>query len=443
MRLILLGPPGAGKGTQAGFITQAYGIPQISTGDMLRAAIAAGSPVGLAAKTVMDSGSLVSDDIIIALVEERLKALDCAKGYLFDGFPRTIPQADAMRDANVPIDYVVEIDVPDAAIIERMSGRRVHPASGRTYHILYNPPKVAGKDDITGEDLVQRADDREETVRKRLDVMRANDAADLVLREMGGERRSARAAVQEGRWNGGRRRGARRVPVGAAELTPVSVVICSIDPAKFSRVSENYRALFGPRDLEIIGIHDARSLADGYNRGIAQSRGEHIILSHDDIEILTSDFADRIDRHLAQFDLIGIAGTTKLVTGKWELAGDPYVFADRLSLSQPEATRRCSGAGPARHAGVRARRVFMAMRRGIIRRLPGRRSINATCTISTFVPCLSRGLRRGLSGRADPPVDAPGASWDEYRRSSRQAPPHFRRLDTEGRCSRRILCCHA
>ncbi len=173
MRLILLGPPGAGKGTQAGFITQAYGIPQISTGDMLRAAIAAGSPVGLAAKAVMDSGSLVSDDIIVALVKERLKAPDCAKGYLFDGFPRTIPQADAMRDANVSIDHVVEIDVPDAAIIERMSGRRVHPASGRTYHILYNPPKVPGKDDITGEDLVQRADDREETVRKRLDVYRA------------------------------------------------------------------------------------------------------------------------------------------------------------------------------------------------------------------------------------------------------------------------------
>jgi adenylate kinase len=173
MRLILLGPPGAGKGTQANFITQDHGIPQISTGDMLRAAIAAGTPVGIAAKAVMDSGSLVSDDIIIALVKERLKAPDCAKGYLFDGFPRTIPQADAMREAAVPIDYVLEIDVPDAAIIERMSGRRVHVASGRTYHVLYNPPKVAGEDDITGEDLVQRADDREETVRKRLEVYRA------------------------------------------------------------------------------------------------------------------------------------------------------------------------------------------------------------------------------------------------------------------------------
>ena len=173
MRLILLGPPGAGKGTQAGFITQAYGIPQISTGDMLRAAIAAGTPVGLAAKAVMDSGSLVSDDIIIELVKDRLKAPDCVKGYLFDGFPRTIPQADAMRDAGVAIDYVEEIDVPDATIIERMSGRRVHLASGRTYHILYNPPKVPGKDDVTGEDLVQRADDREETVTKRLEVYRA------------------------------------------------------------------------------------------------------------------------------------------------------------------------------------------------------------------------------------------------------------------------------
>ena len=173
MRLILLGPPGAGKGTQAGFITEAYAIPQVSTGDMLRAAIAAGTPVGLAAKAVMDSGALVSDDIIIALVKERLKAPDCAKGYLFDGFPRTIPQADAMREVGVALDYVVEIDVPDAAIVERMSGRRCHVASGRTYHIVYNPPKVPGKDDVTGEDLVQRPDDREETVRKRLDVYRA------------------------------------------------------------------------------------------------------------------------------------------------------------------------------------------------------------------------------------------------------------------------------
>jgi adenylate kinase len=173
MRLILLGPPGAGKGTQAGFITQAYGIPQVSTGDMLRSAIAAGTPVGLAAKAVMDSGALVSDDIIIALVMERLKAPDCAKGYLFDGFPRTIPQADAMRVAGVALDYVEEICVPDAAIIERMSGRRVHLASGRTYHIVYNPPKVPGEDDVSGEVLIQRPDDREETVRKRLDVYRA------------------------------------------------------------------------------------------------------------------------------------------------------------------------------------------------------------------------------------------------------------------------------
>ena len=173
MRLILLGPPGAGKGTQAAFITQAYSIPQISTGDMLRGAIAAGSPLGIAAKTVMDSGSLVSDDIIIALVKDRLQGEDCANGYLFDGFPRTIPQANAVRDACVAIDYVLEIDVPDAAIVERMSGRRVHVASGRTYHVRYNPPKVAGKDDITGEDLIQRVDDQEATVRKRLDVYHA------------------------------------------------------------------------------------------------------------------------------------------------------------------------------------------------------------------------------------------------------------------------------
>jgi len=173
MRLILLGPPGAGKGTQAGFITQACGIPQISTGDMLRAAIAAGTPLGATAMAVMDTGGLVSDDIIIALVTDRLKAKDCANGYLFDGFPRTIPQADAMRDAGVAIDYVLEIDVPDAIIVERMSGRRVHVASGRTYHLRYNPPQVDGKDDVTGEALVQRADDREETVRKRLDVYRS------------------------------------------------------------------------------------------------------------------------------------------------------------------------------------------------------------------------------------------------------------------------------
>jgi len=173
MRLILLGPPGAGKGTQAAFITQAYGIPQISTGDMLRGAIAAGTPVGVAAKKVMDAGALVSDDIIIALVKERLKASDCAGGYLFDGFPRTIPQADAVRAAGVAIDYVLEIDVPDGAIVDRMSGRRVHLPSGRTYHVRYNPPRVAGKDDVTGEDLIQRDDDREETVRKRLDVYHA------------------------------------------------------------------------------------------------------------------------------------------------------------------------------------------------------------------------------------------------------------------------------
>jgi len=170
MRLILLGPPGAGKGTQAAFIRDAFGIPQISTGEMLRAAVKAGTPLGLAAKKVMDCGALVSDDIIIALVKQRLKAPDCAKGYLFDGFPRTIPQADAMKDADVPIEYVLEIDVPDEAIIERMSGRRVHAASGRTYHIKFNPPKVKGKDDVTGEDLIQRDDDKEETVRRRLAV---------------------------------------------------------------------------------------------------------------------------------------------------------------------------------------------------------------------------------------------------------------------------------
>ncbi|MGH8673104.1 MAG: adenylate kinase [Burkholderiales bacterium] len=173
MRLILLGPPGAGKGTQSTFITAHFGIPQISTGDMLRAAVKAGTPLGLAAKKVMDSGALVSDDIIIALVKERLKAPDCAKGYLFDGFPRTIPQAEAMRDAQVAIDYVLEIDVPAEAIILRMSGRRAHLASGRTYHVNFNPPKVEGRDDVTGEALVQRDDDREETVKKRLDVYQA------------------------------------------------------------------------------------------------------------------------------------------------------------------------------------------------------------------------------------------------------------------------------
>lgn len=170
MRLILLGAPGAGKGTQAGFIKDKYNIPQISTGDMLRAAVKAGTPLGIAAKKIMDEGGLVSDDIIIGLVKDRLKDADCANGYLFDGFPRTIPQADAMKDAGVAIDYVLEIDVPDEAIVERMSGRRVHPASGRTYHVKFNPPKEAGRDDVTGEELIQRDDDKEETVKKRLSV---------------------------------------------------------------------------------------------------------------------------------------------------------------------------------------------------------------------------------------------------------------------------------
>ena len=170
MRLILLGAPGAGKGTQATFICQKYGIPQISTGDMLRAAVKAGTPLGLEAKKVMDSGGLVSDDIIIGLVKDRITQADCANGFLFDGFPRTIPQAEAMKAAGVKLDYVLEIDVPFDAIIERMSGRRSHPASGRTYHVKFNPPKVAGHDDVTGEPLVQRDDDKEETVKKRLDV---------------------------------------------------------------------------------------------------------------------------------------------------------------------------------------------------------------------------------------------------------------------------------
>ena len=170
MRLILLGAPGAGKGTQATFICQKYGIPQISTGDMLRAAVKAGTPLGVKAKAVMDSGALVSDDIIIGLVKERIAEPDCAKGFLFDGFPRTIPQADAMKEAGVKLDFVLEIDVPFDAIIERMSGRRSHPGSGRTYHVKFNPPKVAGRDDETGEELIQRADDVEETVKKRLAV---------------------------------------------------------------------------------------------------------------------------------------------------------------------------------------------------------------------------------------------------------------------------------
>lgn len=173
MRLILLGPPGAGKGTQAGFIKERFGIPQISTGDMLRAAVKAGTPLGLAAKKVMDAGQLVSDDIIIGLVKERLKEPDCANGYLFDGFPRTIPQADAMKSAGVRVDVVLEIAVPDADIVERMSGRRVHVASGRTYHVRFNPPRQAGQDDQTGEPLVQREDDKEDVVRKRLEVYHA------------------------------------------------------------------------------------------------------------------------------------------------------------------------------------------------------------------------------------------------------------------------------
>lgn len=170
MRLILLGAPGAGKGTQAAFLCRKFGIPQISTGDMLRAAVKAGTELGLAAKKVMDAGGLVSDDIIIGLVKERIAQADCANGFLFDGFPRTIPQAEAMKAAGVKIDCVLEIDVPDSVIIERMSGRRVHVASGRTYHVTFNPPQVAGKDDVTGEDLIQREDDAEVTVRKRLDV---------------------------------------------------------------------------------------------------------------------------------------------------------------------------------------------------------------------------------------------------------------------------------
>ena len=173
MKLILLGPPGAGKGTQAAIIKEKFGIPQISTGDMLRAAVKAGTPLGVAAKKVMDSGHLVSDDIILGLVKERLKGRDCANGYLFDGFPRTIPQAEAMKNQQVALDYVLEIDVPDDEIILRMSGRRVHPASGRSYHVKFHPPKAEGKDDVTGEPLVQRDDDREETVKKRLEVYRA------------------------------------------------------------------------------------------------------------------------------------------------------------------------------------------------------------------------------------------------------------------------------
>ena len=170
MRIILLGAPGAGKGTQATFIKEKFAIPQISTGDMLRAAVKAGTPLGLEAKSFMDSGGLVPDAVIIGLVSERIKEEDCANGFLFDGFPRTIPQAEAMKAAGVGIDYVVEIDGPDEAIVERMSGGRSHPASGRTYHVKFNPPKVAGKDDVTGEELVQRDDDKEDVVKNRLDV---------------------------------------------------------------------------------------------------------------------------------------------------------------------------------------------------------------------------------------------------------------------------------
>ncbi len=170
MRLILLGAPGAGKGTQAAYITQRYGIPQISTGDMLRAAVKAGTQLGREAKKIMDAGQLVPDEVIIGLVKDRIKQSDCANGFLFDGFPRTIPQAEAMRQAGVDLDYVVEIDVDDAEIIKRLSGRRVHQASGRTYHVQLNPPKVAGADDVTGEALIQRDDDKEATIMKRLEV---------------------------------------------------------------------------------------------------------------------------------------------------------------------------------------------------------------------------------------------------------------------------------
>ena len=173
MRIILLGPPGAGKGTQAAFLCERYHVPQISTGDMLRAAINAGTPLGQAAKKVMDKGQLVSDDIVLALVKERLRAPDCTGGYLFDGFPRTLAQAEAMREADLDVDFVLEIDVPDAEIIARMAGRRVHLASGRTYHVRFNPPKLADHDDVTGELLIQRDDDREETVRRRLQVYHA------------------------------------------------------------------------------------------------------------------------------------------------------------------------------------------------------------------------------------------------------------------------------
>lgn len=177
MRLVLVGPPASGKGTQADRLTVRFGVPKISTGDMLRAAMKAGTPLGLAAKKVMDSGQLVSDDIVVALVQERLARPDCAEGYLFDGFPRTLPQAEAMRAAGVTVEFVLEIDVPDEEIVARMGGRRVHVASGRTYHVRFNPPRVADRDDVTGEPLIQRDDDRAETVRKRLEVYHAQTRA--------------------------------------------------------------------------------------------------------------------------------------------------------------------------------------------------------------------------------------------------------------------------
>ncbi|MGB0360813.1 MAG: adenylate kinase [Endozoicomonas sp.] len=193
MRVILLGAPGAGKGTQAQFIMEEYGIPQISTGDMLRAAIKNGTELGKKVKTVIDSGALVSDDIIIDLVKERITESDCANGFLFDGFPRTIPQAEALRDAGITIDHVIEIDVDDEDIVKRMSGRRVHPESGRTYHVVFNPPKEEGKDDVTGKDLIQRADDKEETVRKRLSVYHDQTSPLITFyQKMGGATRYSR-----------------------------------------------------------------------------------------------------------------------------------------------------------------------------------------------------------------------------------------------------------
>jgi adenylate kinase len=201
MRLILLGPPGAGKGTQAQFICEHFGIPQISTGDMLRAAIKAGTPLGQQPKKVMDAGQLVSDDVIMRLVRERLRQPDCERGYLFDGFPRTIPQAEAITREGLQIDHVLEIDVPDEEIIMRMSGRRVHPGSGRVYHVKFNPPKAQGRDDVTGEPLVQREDDREDTVRKRLEVYRAQTRPliDYYQRNAAGKYRriSGRGSVED------------------------------------------------------------------------------------------------------------------------------------------------------------------------------------------------------------------------------------------------------